>query len=181
MSPSVSRRFGAAPNGRIDEPVRLARRDEHLAPALDPERGEIDRPVMEVRQDHPDLVDGRVRFEEGAVVEGGAALQPVLYALAAEKLFPDLAVVEGRLSYCTAAGGFEVRGVPLDDAARKSARTLADAVEAGLQGGFLPALPAKGACDFCDFRVVCGPYEEQRTKRKPKAELARLEEVRKLR
>ena len=34
--------------------------------------------------------------------------------------------------------------------------------------GFLPAAPAKGACRWCDYRPVCGPYEEMRvTARKP--------------
>ena len=26
--------------------------------------------------------------------------------------------------------------------------------------------PAKGACRFCDYQIVCGPYEELRTARK---------------
>ena len=49
---------------------------------------------------------GKPRVRSGQVVAGGQALQPVLYALAAEKLFPDAPVESGRLYYCTAAGGF---------------------------------------------------------------------------
>jgi RecB family exonuclease len=125
---------------------------------------------------------GRARFPAGGVVAGGASLQPVLYALAVERLFPGAEVVEGRLSYCTSAGGFAVRGVPLDARAREGARALGEALDASLADGFLPALPAQGACGFCDYRVVCGPYEERRSARKPRggrahAALLRLREL----
>jgi hypothetical protein len=70
--------------------------------------------------------------------------------------------------------------VAVDDQSRKSARALADAVAAAIQDGFLPAIPAQRACDYCDYRVVCGPYEEFRTQRKPKGPpaLAALERLR---
>ncbi len=125
---------------------------------------------------------GRARMPQDGVLAGGKALQPVLYSLAAEKLFPALQVVEGRLSYCTAAGGFEVRGVPLGGPAREGAERLAQALGGALAEGFLPAYPERNACRFCDYRVVCGPYEESRTARKPRAPapLAALEALRKL-
>ena len=110
---------------------------------------------------------GRVRMEPDATLAGGKALQPVLYALAAEKLFPDQEVTEGRLYYCTATGGFEIRPVAVDERARKSAQALADAVDGALAAGFLPAYPDRRACRWCDYAVVCGPYEELRTSRKP--------------
>ena len=37
-----------------------------------------------------DYKSGKQRMKEPAVVDGGKSLQPVLYALALEKLFPDL-------------------------------------------------------------------------------------------
>ena len=110
---------------------------------------------------------GKARLDKDGVLGGGKSLQPVLYALASEKLFSDQDVLEGRLSYCTAAGGFEVRAVPLDQTARDSAATLANAVGAALSEGFFPAYPEHRACRFCDYRAVCGPYEELRTSRKP--------------
>lgn len=109
---------------------------------------------------------GKARVPEGSVIAGGTSLQPVLYALAAEKLLPDARVESGRLYYCTTAGGFEQRDVPLDERARKSAALVAEVVDAALAEPFLPAFPAKGACRFCDYRSVCGPYEELRTARK---------------
>ena len=36
------------------------------------------------------------------------------------------------------------------------------------------AAPDKRQCDLCDFRVVCGPYEERRVARKPQGNLEPL-------
>ena len=47
-----------------------------------------------------------------------------------------------------------------------------------LATGFLPALPAKDACRWCDYRPVCGPHEESRTRRKP---TDRIQDVARLR
>ncbi len=124
---------------------------------------------------------GKARVGEDALVQGGESLQPVLYALAAEKLFPETRVVEGRLWYCTAAGEFSERAVTLDDAARAHAAAVARTIGGELERAFLPAAPAKDACRWCDYRVVCGPYEEQRTRRKRREELAPLEALRRLR
>ncbi len=124
---------------------------------------------------------GKERFAARGVVEGGRALQPVLYALAAEKLFPDAVVESGRLYYCTAAGGFEERVVPLDAAARSAALAVATTVGAALDDAFLPAAPDRGACRWCDYRPVCGPYEELRTGRKYQPSLAALHALRELR
>jgi CRISPR/Cas system-associated exonuclease Cas4 (RecB family) len=126
---------------------------------------------------------GKERVKPGAVVDGGRALQPVLYALAAEQLLPEASVESGRLYYCTAAGGFEEREVPLDAAARESAATVAEVIGGALDAAFLPAAPAEGACRWCDYREVCGPYEELRTdeRHKPADRLASLAKLRGLR
>jgi CRISPR/Cas system-associated exonuclease Cas4 (RecB family) len=163
--------------------------DPHSTPAPVPLdcgihlRGSID--LVERRADGAlratDHKTGRDRVGRDAVTSGGEALQPVLYALALEKLFAGSRVEAGRLYYCTAAGGFEERVVPLDAEARGAARVVADALDEALSKPFLPAAPAKGACNYCDYRVVCGPYEELRTSRKPSVELAALTRVRELR
>jgi ATP-dependent helicase/nuclease subunit B len=148
-------------------------------------RGSID--LVERREDGrlraTDHKTGKVRVKVDEVVSGGEALQPVLYALALEKLFPDDTVDSGRLYYCTGAGGFAERTVLLDADARESAATVAGAIGEALATPFLPAAPSKGACRWCDYRVVCGPYEELRTDRKwAKAPgLAGLRRVRELR
>jgi hypothetical protein len=145
-------------------------------------RGSID--LVERRGDAlraTDYKTGKERLGPDEIVSGGAILQPVLYALALEKLFPELNVESGRLYYCTSAGRFEARAVPLDPVARESARTLAEVVGRALEEPFLPAAPAEGACAWCDYRTVCGPHEEHRTRDKPKAPLADLLRLRGLR
>jgi RecB family exonuclease len=146
-------------------------------------RGSID--LVERRSDGAlratDHKTGKDRVGRDAITKGGEALQPVLYALALEQRFPEQTVEAGRLYYCTSAGGFEERVVPLDKEAREAARVVAAALDESLSKPFLPAAPAKGACNWCDYRVVCGPYEELRTSRKPAAELDALTRVRELR
>lgn len=131
-----------------------------------------------------DSKTGKIRAKKDAtVIGGGEILQPVLYALALERLFPGSKVEGGVLYYCTSAGDFTQVPVPLDEEARASARAVAKAVGDHLANGFLPAAPKierKGlsACTWCDFRPVCGPYEEVRTKRKPQGPLKVLVELR---
>jgi RecB family exonuclease len=120
---------------------------------------------------------GKVRARTDVVVGGGEILQPVLYALACERLL-DEPVESGRLYYCAASGGFEERVVPLDATSRAAAAEVAAIVGRALADGFLPAAPAPRACFYCDYRTVCGPYEELRVKRKPAARLADLTRLR---
>ncbi len=142
-------------------------------------RGSID---LVERQDDgrvraTDHKTGKVRAKNGIVVGGGEILQPVLYALACEQLLSDT-VEAGRLYYCAAAGGFEERVVPLDAESRAAAAVVADVVGRAIGDGFLPAAPVPRACRYCDYRSVCGPYEEIRVKRKPAERLAELRRLR---
>ncbi len=152
-------------------------------------RGSID--LVEKRENGTlratDHKTGKVRAKKNdTLIGGGEILQPVLYALALEQLFPDTIVEDGVLYYCTGAGGFEKVSVPLDDDARGAARMVAKTVGDALAKGFLPAAPkiekkGAGACTWCDFRRVCGPYEEIRTRKKPQAPLKVLDVLRKTR
>lgn len=125
-----------------------------------------------------DYKTGKARVEAGTVIDGGTSLQPILYALALEQLFPGAAVVGGILHYCTARGDFQQAYVPLDAVARSSAQVVADTLTYHFDAGFFPAAPADGACGLCDFRTVCGPYEEARVIRKDPTRLARLVQLR---
>ncbi len=138
-------------------------------------RGAIDLVERHVRgavraTDHK---TGKVWAGRGVVVGGGQILQPLLYALACERLLPE-PVEAGRLYYCTAAGGYTERVVPLDERGRRAAAEVAATVERALVDGFLPAAPIERACTYCDYRSVCGPYEEMRVKRKPTDRLTGL-------
>jgi ATP-dependent helicase/DNAse subunit B len=143
-------------------------------------RGSID--LVERRPDGllraTDHKTGMARVAAGSTIAGGTALQPLLYAMALEKLFPDARVDGGRLYYCTTAGGFAERPVPLDAPARRAIKTVAQVVGGALNDAFLPAAPDRGACRWCDYRVVCGPYEELRVSRKPQGELKALSGLR---
>lgn len=110
---------------------------------------------------------GRVRIPQGAIIGGGESLQPLLYGLVTKALFPEAPNVYGELYYCTTAGGFEKRGFALKDNALLIAERLAETIDASIDRGQLPAAPKEDACRICDFKAICGHYEEQRTKRKP--------------
>ncbi len=125
-----------------------------------------------------DYKTGKVRAEAGDVVSGGETLQPVLYALTLEKLLPGTIVEAGRLYYCTSTGGFESVAIPLDDKARRAADLVARTIGDAIDRGFLPAAPAERACEWCDYRVVCGPHEELRLRKKSKKPLEPLLELR---
>ena len=143
-------------------------------------RGSID--LVERKRDGSlratDYKTGKARAEEGERIAGGERLQPVLYALTLEKLFPNARVDGGRLYYCTSAGNFEDVHVPLDFEAREKADIVAQTIGRAIDTAFLPAAPAAGACRYCDYRPVCGPYEEERLRKKKGDELVHLKRLR---
>jgi len=98
------------------------------------------------------------------LVGGGRFLQPLLYGLAAEKLLGQ-PVECGRLLYATQQGGYQPIEIRLDHRARLFLTKLLANIDGALAEGFLPPVPQKDACEICDYRIVCGPYEEQRALR----------------
>ena len=113
------------------------------------------------------------------VVGGGETLQPLLYALAAESLLGRPAEA-GRLFFCTRRGRYEAVEVALDDKGREAASLALQVVDRALRDGFLPAAPRAGACRFCDYHAVCGPFEELRIRRKHPQRLTLLAQLRNL-
>ena len=124
-----------------------------------------------------DYKTGRDWTRRNLVVNGGEMLQPVLYGLTVEQLF-DARVVESRLFYCTRAGGFSERVVPMSAETRQRGPDVLGTIDRAIAAGFLPAAPRPRACGICDFRDVCGPHEETRVRLK---DSARIEELRTLR
>ena len=159
----------------VTEPVRI---DAGLAL-----RGSID--LVELRGDGAlratDHKTGKVRVDAGSVISGGRSLQPVLYALVLEKMFPGVVVAGGRLDYGTTRGDFQSVTVALDDEARAAAAVLAETLAHHLHDGFFPAAPDEGECRYCDFRPLCGPYEEQRSRNKDRSKLVQLTKLRETR
>lgn len=161
---------GAAPGEGITDEVRdSASVDDAVAlPSVGLTlRGAID--LVETRDEHLRATDhktGPCQVPEELRIGGGTTLQPALYGLALRALFPGQPVDSGRLYFCTTRGGFEQRTVPLDAQVEAAVTELVQTLDTAIGEGFLPAAPAEGACERCDYRRVCGPYEEQRLQRK---------------
>jgi CRISPR/Cas system-associated exonuclease Cas4 (RecB family) len=98
-------------------------------------------------------------------IGGGEALQPLVYALAAEGLLAA-SVGEGRLYYCTTRGGFDSVVIPASPTAREHIAHVLETVDRAVADAFLPAAPRAHACAYCDYTTVCGPDEEIRVQRK---------------
>jgi len=123
---------------------------------------------------------GKNRSTPDLIVGGGAMLQPVLYSVAVEQALGKT-VVEGRLYYATTVGGFVDKPIPINDYTRGQGLQVLEIIDRAVETGFLAAAPAARACTWCDFRPVCGPREEERTRRKARERLADLDALRSMR
>jgi ATP-dependent helicase/nuclease subunit B len=94
-------------------------------------------------------------------VGGGRLLQPLLYALAAAKL-TGTNVESGRLFYATQQGAYQHALIQVNDKSRAFLTKLLANIDGAIAAGFLPPAPQKDACEWCDYRPVCGPSEERR-------------------
>jgi ATP-dependent helicase/nuclease subunit B len=124
-----------------------------------------------------DYKSGKDRTVSALQVGGGEVLQPTLYSLAVES-FMKKPVTEGRLYYCTSAGGFAERIVPLAVQSREAAEEVLQIIDSAVERAFFPPAPREKACEWCDFQVVCGPYEEIRVKTKDQKSLSELMRLR---
>jgi RecB family exonuclease len=145
-------------------------------------RGRID--AIEQRQGElraTDYKTGEAPIASNSIIAGGTALQPALYALVIEKLFPGSRVTGGNAYYCTVRGGFARRHVELNEWTRRAATEVERAITRAFSDAFFPAAPASNACESCEFRVGCGPYEAERVALKQPARLEALDALRKIR
>ena len=122
---------------------------------------------------------GRNRTRARMVVGHGEVLQPVLYGLAVEEAL-GRPVHASRLFFCTVAGGFASRSVPLGPDERRQGLEVLEIVDRALEAGELLPAPRAGACAWCDFLEVCGPWEEKRVDWKDQARLADLHTLRRM-
>ena len=123
---------------------------------------------------------GKNRATADLVVGGGKMLQGVLYSVAVEQALGKR-VMKGRYYYATTAGGFADKEVEINDYTRGQGLQVLAIVDRAIENGFLAAAPEERACGWCDFRPVCGPREDERTRRKTREKLADLEALRGLR
>ena len=143
-------------------------------------RGSIDLIERHATSDALRVTDhktGKSPKDRPQYVGGGAILQPLLYAHAAETLLSQ-SVVSGRLFFCTQRGDFSSIDIRLNDESRQRLRRVLETIDRSIEEGFLPAAPQTGACALCDYSAVCGPYEETRVKRKQADRLDPLIEIR---
>jgi RecB family exonuclease len=120
-----------------------------------------------------DYKTGKDRAAGSIVVGQGELLQPVLYSLAIERIRKQ-SVSEARLWYCTSTGGYSERVVSMNDSTRRCGTEVLKLIDHAVQAGFLPPAPREGACNWCEFRAICGPHEELRSTRKDQKPLAAL-------
>lgn len=122
---------------------------------------------------------GKDRTADRMVVGHGEVLQPVLYGLAVEQVL-GRPVAESRLFFSTLSGGYGVRSVSLDDTARRHGAEVLSIVDRAVEDGVILPAPRRGACQWCDYRVACGPWEETRARRKDDTKLVDLQVLRRL-
>ena len=124
-----------------------------------------------------DTKTGSNNLNDGTVTGNGEKLQPVLYSLAVEAI-QKATVAEARLSFPTSAGGFSQFVIPITQNSRDQGLEVLRIIDDAIACGFLPPAPREKGCDYCDFRRVCGPYEEMRVTKKDQSPLESLVRLR---
>ena len=122
---------------------------------------------------------GKNRTAERMVVGHGEVLQPVLYGLAVEQAL-GRPVGASRLFFATAAGAYATRSVSLGDTERRHGLEVIEIIDRAVETGVIVPAPRRGACGWCDYRAVCGPWEEIRVLRKDGTKLVELQALRRL-
>lgn len=120
---------------------------------------------------------GRVPEKPPESIGFGEVLQPILYSLAAEAMLGETPV-EAVLSYATLRENYKEFRIPIHLEARVRMARVLGTVDAWIDKGFLPAAPRPDACKDCEYRPVCGPYEEMRLAGKSEPELHDLGKLR---
>ena len=113
------------------------------------------------------------------LTRNGEVLQPLLYAQAAESLLSK-PVAATRLFYCTQRAGYKIDEIAVNDESREHLWKVIDIIDESLSQGFVPAAPRLDACRYCDYRIVCGPYEETRIQLKKTDRLRLLQQLREI-
>ena len=172
--------FGLPPGPGFDpesvsEPATLDGRwllhgvvDQIEAPARPSEAGELRV------TDHK---TGKDRTKRDMVVNGGETLQPVLYGLAVEQAL-GRPVSESQLFFATSVGRYRHRVVRLGEKERRQGIEVLEVIDRAIETGVLVPAPRDRACDWCDFRPVCGPWEERRIGKKERQVVSDLRELR---
>ncbi len=104
-----------------------------------------------------DHKSGKVWMPEGAVLNGGENLQPILYTLAYEALTGE-EVESARLYFVTQRANYAERVVRADEEALRVVAEFQRRLDEVIEQGFFPASPReKPGCEYCDYLPICGP------------------------
>ena len=68
----------------------------------------------------------------------------------------------------------------LGERERRHGLEVLEIVDRALERGSLLPAPREGACGWCDFVEVCGPWEETRVTRKDETKLVDLKALRRM-
>jgi len=130
-------------------------------------RGKLDRIDLAKNPDRVRVVDyktGGYYYDDGEDLKGGTEVQLILYNLAAESLYPKHEVTRALYRYATEKGGFQDKACDNTEENRATLRTVLENLDHLAKEGVFP--PIADNCLFCDYKDVCGPWREQRAKRK---------------
>ena len=163
--------------GSVPEPIRLDGRWllHGVVDLIEAKAG----PTPEGEFRVTDHKTGRDRTKERTVVGQGEVLQPVLYGLAVERAL-DRPVHTSRLFFCTLDGGYTSRPVVLGQSERRQGIEVLEVIDRAIEAGELLPAPRPGACKWCEFIDVCGPWEERRVAWKDEAKLGDLIALRRM-
>ncbi len=112
-------------------------------------------------------------------IGGGQFLQPLLYVCAFEQK-SGRKVESARLFYATERGNYQQINIRHTPQAQEYLQQALQGIAHSIETGFLVPAPSREACKNCDYRLVCGPYEETRISRKPQDLLQPLQQLRRI-
>ncbi len=143
-------------------------------------RGKIDRIDVEPESGRVRVIDyktGKYFWKKDEQFKGGRELQLAIYNRAARELYPTKEVAEAAYYYATATGDYRRKACPATPEVDQTLTQVLAALDGLAAAGVFP--PVADTCTFCDFKLVCGPFREQRAARK--ADDPRLAAFRRLR
>jgi RecB family exonuclease len=129
--------------------------------------GKIDRIDTTRRTRRVRVIDyktGKYVWKQDEQWKGGTEVQLAIYNLAARAAYPKHEVAEAIYYYATAAGDYKRKACAATPDAEKTLRHVLLALDGLAAAGVFP--PVADNCRFCDYQTVCGPFREDRARRK---------------
>jgi ATP-dependent helicase/DNAse subunit B len=131
--------------------------------------GFMDRVDVSADGKHLRVVDYKSGKSEGFKnnsVKDGTKIQMPLYLWACRTLYPNLIPQEAVYEFITAKGQYDSKGFDASDWSKveEPLKALLTTATQAVEQGLFPA--AAKDCEYCDFKLLCGPGAEKRGERK---------------